>query len=170
MRVLFNVLWHVPGMGFLSALLAFLIGLVLTATVVAAPIGLGLVEYGKFLLAPFTRRMIRREDVAGKYKSKTWRIWSTLTRIVYFPLGIVLLVLGLVNIVLSLIIVLPTIFGIALWFPQAYTIANSLMTLLNPVGRKSIHYLVAEEMDRIKAKEELEKLKKESQLSTVEES
>jgi len=42
MRTLGNILWHVPFLGFLSALGTFIIGGLLTITVVGAPIGLGL--------------------------------------------------------------------------------------------------------------------------------
>jgi uncharacterized membrane protein YccF (DUF307 family) len=48
MRAVGNVLWHFPFLGFVSAIFTYLLGLLLTITVVAAPIGLGLMEFGKF--------------------------------------------------------------------------------------------------------------------------
>ena len=78
MRILFNVLWHFPGLGFVSAVLAFILGLVLSATVILSPVGLGLLEYGKFLLAPCSRNMVQRKGVKGDYRSGTWRVWSAL--------------------------------------------------------------------------------------------
>jgi len=52
MRTLGNILWHFPFFGFVNAIVVYLFGLILTATVVAAPIGLGLMRFGKFLFAP----------------------------------------------------------------------------------------------------------------------
>lgn len=52
MRLLFNIVWWVL-FGWLVALIFYVLGTVLTLLVVTAPIGLGLMEYGKFLLAPF---------------------------------------------------------------------------------------------------------------------
>ena len=55
MRALGNVLWHFLFLGFLSATVTYLLGLLLTATVIAAPIGLGVMELGKFMYLPFGR-------------------------------------------------------------------------------------------------------------------
>ena len=63
MKALGNILWHFPFLGFFSALMAFLFGLLLTATVVGAPIGLGIIQFSKFLLAPFGRAMVRKKDL-----------------------------------------------------------------------------------------------------------
>ena len=119
MRVLFNVLWHFPGLGFISALLAFLIGLILIATVVLSPMGMGLLEYAKFLLAPCSRNMVRRTDVAGKYKGWAWRVWSTVIWVVYLPLGVMLSVLVIINTAILLVMSIPTIIGVPVAFFQA---------------------------------------------------
>ena len=116
MRVLFNVLWHFPGLGFISALLAFLIGLILIATVVLSPMGMGLLEYAKFLLAPCSRNMVRRTDVAGKYKGWAWRVWSTVIWVVYLPLGVMLSVLVIINTAILLVMSIPTIIGVPVAF------------------------------------------------------
>ena len=138
MRILFNVLWHIPCLGFLTAILAWLVGLVLTATVVGSPVGLGLMEYAKFLFAPFTRRMLRREDVVGTYTSKTWRVWSTLVLVVYFPVGVALLVLGVMQVLLIVVTFTLTIVGIIFGLTGAHVLANSLITLWSgPLGPDS---------------------------------
>ena len=161
MRVLFNILWHFPGLGFLSAVLAYIFGLAFTATVVGTPIGLGLMQLGNYYFAPLTRRVVLREEVVGKYKSKGWRIWSNIVLVLYLPLGLVLFITSLLNIVLLIIVAIPTVVGIVFLFPHVYAIANSLTTILNPVGRKCVYYVVAEEMERLKAREELERAKSE---------
>ena len=48
MAALGNVLWHIPFLGFMNAIFTYLVGLLLTITVIAAPIGLGLMETGSF--------------------------------------------------------------------------------------------------------------------------
>ena len=48
MRTLGNILWHFPFFGFVTALLAFLVGTLLTLLVIPAPIGLGLIQLSKF--------------------------------------------------------------------------------------------------------------------------
>jgi uncharacterized membrane protein YccF (DUF307 family) len=53
LRTLGNILWHFPFLGFITAAFYWLLGLLLTLLVVTAPLGLGLMEFGKFLLAPF---------------------------------------------------------------------------------------------------------------------
>jgi uncharacterized membrane protein YccF (DUF307 family) len=53
MRTFGNIIWHFPFLGFLTAASTFLLGLLFLVTVVGAPIGLGLMELGKFFLAPF---------------------------------------------------------------------------------------------------------------------
>lgn len=63
MRALGNVLWHIPFLGFLTALVVLLLGLVLTASIVAAPIGLGLIQYAKFLFWPFGNAMVSKSDL-----------------------------------------------------------------------------------------------------------
>ena len=69
MRTLGNILWHVPFLGFLSALGTFLIGGLLVITVIGAPLGLGLIQLSKFLLTPFSSAMISKKDLkADQYK------------------------------------------------------------------------------------------------------
>ena len=61
MKTLGNILWHIPFFGFVSAILVYLLGLLLTILVVTAPIGLGLMELGKFLFWPFGNAMISKK-------------------------------------------------------------------------------------------------------------
>ena len=63
MKTLGNILWHFPFFGFVSAIVVYLIGTLLTVTVIAAPIGLGLMEFGKFLFSPFGHTMISKSDL-----------------------------------------------------------------------------------------------------------
>ncbi len=66
MRSLGNILWHFPFFGFVTAFFVFITGILLTFTVVASPIGLGLIEFSKFLLAPYSNEMISSSELSNK--------------------------------------------------------------------------------------------------------
>ena len=59
MRILGNIIWFFMA-GWILAILTYLSGLILTILVVTAPVGLGLMEYGKFLFLPFANDMARK--------------------------------------------------------------------------------------------------------------
>lgn len=148
MRTLGNILWHFPFFGFVNAIVVYLFGLILTATVVAAPIGLGLMEFGKFLFAPFGHAMVSKSELNIK-QNKAWKTYSTIVTIVYIPFGILLSLLAVLQ-VAGLFI---TIIGI----PIALVVAKSLGTYLNPVNKKCVHHAVVDELERRKAQTEIGK-------------
>jgi hypothetical protein len=74
MRTLGNILWHFPRFGFVSAILAFFVGSCLTLTLVASPIGLGLLQYLKFLPAPFSYDQESRASVGKEAASVKSRV------------------------------------------------------------------------------------------------
>ena len=141
LKTLGNILWHFPFFGFLNAIAVYLVGLLLTATVIASPIGLGLMEFGKFLFAPFGRAMVSKSDLATE-QNKAWKAYSTVVMILYLPFGLILSVAAIVQVGLLFI----TIVGI----PVALVIAKSLGTYWNPVNKKCVHLAVAEELERRK--------------------
>ena len=147
MRALGNVLWHFPFLGFISAALTYLWGLILTATVVAAPIGLGLIEYGKFLFAPFGKEMIKKDDLQIEQNEK-WKAYATVVSILYLPFGILLVILA----AFQVFFVSLTIVGI----PVAIVIAKSLSTYLNPVNKVCVRSEVAAELGRRAAENEID--------------
>jgi uncharacterized membrane protein YccF (DUF307 family) len=139
MRTLGNILWHFPFLGFVQAMLTWLLGLVLTITVVAAPIGRGLMEYGKFLFAPFSKAMVSRSALNEK-QNDVWKAYSTVVRFIYIPLGLILAVLCVFQIAGLFV----SIAGI----PVAIVLAKSLGTFFNPVNKKCVPRAVAEEIER----------------------
>ena len=151
MRILFNILWHLPGMGFVLATIVFVLGFLLSATFVAAPIGLGLMEYGKFLFAPCTRVMIREDQLDAERLSERWKVWSRVVWVLYLPLGIILLMLTIIYIVESILL----IYGIL----NAYVMAKSLGVIINPTNRKCVSYLIAEEVERRRAASSLDEMR-----------
>lgn len=148
MRTLGNILWHFPFFGFVTAIFTYLLGGLLTVTVVAAPVGLGLMEFGKFLFAPFGKAMINKADI-NENKNKAWAAYSTIIMILYIPFG-VLFAIGAVIQVFCLCI---TIVGI----PAALVIAKSLGTFFNPVNKVCVPIAVAEELERRKAQQHVDK-------------
>jgi uncharacterized membrane protein YccF (DUF307 family) len=133
-RALGNILWHSPFLGFVDAILVFLLGLVLTVTVVAVPIGLGLMEHGKFLFAPFDHEMVSQSRLGGK-QNPVWKTYSTIVMILYIPFGIVFSIIT----VFQIVGLAFSIIGI----PVAIVLAKSLSTYFNPVNKKCVHHSVA---------------------------
>lgn len=147
MRTLGNVLWHIPFFGFVNAFIVYVMGLLLTITVIAAPIGLGLMEFGKFLLAPFSRSMVKKADVSAQQNS-AWQAYSTIVMVLYLPFGIIMAVLAIFQI--------AGLFLSIVGIPVALVVAKSLGTYLNPVGKTCVNYAVAEEIERRKATEQVD--------------
>lgn len=144
MRALGNILWHFPFLGFVNATLVYLLGLILTATVVAAPLGLGLIEFGKFLFWPFGKAMINKKDIDTEQNQK-WKTYSTIVTIIYLPFGLMLAVFAIFQIIMLFI----SIIGI----PAAMVVANSLSTYINPVNKKCVPHAVADELEKRKAQD-----------------
>lgn len=100
MRLLGNILWHFPCFGFVTSLFSFLAGILLTVTVVGAPIGLGLIQYAKFALAPYSYSMIdKRELHPNKSGNILYAILCLIVRILYFPLGVLFFLWGIAQVV-----------------------------------------------------------------------
>lgn len=139
MRTLGNILWHFPFLGFVSALATFLVGGALTLLVVTAPIGLGLMQLAKFMLAPFSYCMVSKDELAIE-QNRYWKAYSSLIMILYLPLGCILAVVATVQVVLLFF----TIIGI----PVALVLAKSLGTYFNPVGKICVPMAVGDALYR----------------------
>ncbi len=148
MRTLGNILWHVPFLGFLSALGTFLIGVLLVITIIGAPLGLGLIQLSKFLLTPFSSAMISKKDLKID-QNKLWQAFGIIVRILYFPFGLFLAVVTVFQIAGLFV----TIIGI----PVALVLAKSLGTYFNPVNKTCVPKAVADEVASRKAKEKVDK-------------
>ena len=148
MRTLGNILWHIPFLGFLSALGTVLIGGLFIITVIGAPIGLGLIQLSKFLLTPFSSAMISKKDL-NVDQNKLWQSFSFIVRILYFPFGLFLAIVTIFQIAGLFI----TIIGI----PVALVLAKSLGTYFNPVNKNCVPKAVQNELEQRKAKEQVAK-------------
>jgi uncharacterized membrane protein YccF (DUF307 family) len=146
MRTLGNIIWHFPFFGFLKALFTFLWGGLFVITIVGAPIGLGLIQLSRMYLAPFSRSMVSKSDLQVE-QNKYWKAFGIIVWIFYFPVGLILSILTVVQIVGLFI----SLIGI----PVALVLAKSLGTYFNPVGKVCVSKTMQEEMERIKAREQL---------------
>jgi len=146
MKTLGNILWHIPFLGFLSALTTFLLGGLLVITIIGAPIGLGLIQLSKFLLTPFSSVMIDKKGVKSN-QNKLWLAYGFIVRIIYFPIGLVLAIVAAFQVVGLFI----SIVGI----PVALVLAKSLGTYFNPVNKVCVSTAVANEVISNKAKERI---------------
>jgi uncharacterized membrane protein YccF (DUF307 family) len=142
MKILGNILWHFPFFGFVSAIFVYLFGLILTITVVAAPIGLGYMELGKFLFWPFGNSMANKSELNVK-QNNAWKTYGSIVRILFIPFGLVFLIVGIFQVVGMFV----SIIGI----PVALVVAKSLGTYWNPINKKCVPSAVTEELEKRKA-------------------
>ena len=142
MKTLGNILWHFPFFGFVSAILMYFFGLLLTITVVAAPIGLGYMELGKFLFWPFGNSMVSKSELNVE-QNTAWKTYGTIVRILFIPFGLFFLLIGVFQVVGMFV----TIIGI----PVALVVAKSLGTYWNPINKKCVPSAVTDELERRKA-------------------
>ena len=140
MRLLGNILWHFPCFGFVTSLFSFLAGILLTVTVVGAPIGLGLIQYAKFALAP--------ELHPNKSGNILYAILCLIVRILYFPLGVLFFLWGIAQVVVMCCTIVL--------LPMAIPYAKSLSTFFNPVGKVCVPVAVMDELERRKAEKEVD--------------
>jgi uncharacterized membrane protein YccF (DUF307 family) len=148
MRTLGNIIWHIPFLGFLSALWTFLIGGLFVITLIGAPIGLGLIQFSRFLLTPFTMSMIPKSELKPN-QNPLWRFFQIIIRILYFPVGLVLAVI----VVFQIAGLFLSIVGI----PVAMVLAKSLGTFFNPVNKICVPVEVVDEINYRKARSRVER-------------
>ena len=120
-------------------------------TVVGAPIGLGLIQHAKFLLSPFSNRMISDSKI-GKNKSTLWTVMSIIAFIIYFPFGLMVTLVTVVQIMILFI----SIIGI----PVAIVLAKSISTYFNPINKICVSVEMAEEIAKREAVKKVDALTK----------
>lgn len=136
MRTLATIIWHIPFLGFLTALWTFIAGGILTLTIIGSPIGLGLIQLSRFLLTPFSRAMVSKNQLNIK-QNRLWRAYGFIVRIIYFPFGLVLAIVTIIQII--------GLFFSIVGIPVAIVLAKSLETYFNPVGKICVPRTIANE-------------------------
>jgi len=154
MRTLGNLLWHVPCMGFMMAICIGIGGLFWVCTVVGAPIGLGLIQYAKFLIAPFDHRMVDKSviqtDVQKELANPLWETYSAIVKICWYPFGVVLVCMLLVQMCFTAIALCVSIIGIPMSIPSFMVLSKSLGVVLNPVNKVCVHNYQYDQITREK--------------------
>ena len=143
MRTLLNILWNVPGLGFVAALCWVLAGLVMAVTIIGLPWAKACFTLANYTLAPFGRELASRYDVTGRETLGTGG-FGLLANIVWFVLaGWWLIVLHVLAACASAI----TIIGI----PFAWAHLKLAAAAIAPVGKVVVPAEVAVAIDREKA-------------------
>ena len=155
MRTFGNIIWHFPFLGFLQSLIYAIGGVFWCLTVIGIPLGLGLFQLSLFTLSPFSKRMVSRHDlelITGEKQEDVVKVWFLIVRILYFPLGLIMAFFSVISIGIQFI----SIFGI----PCAMVQSKALATIFNPVNKKCVPLAVAEEIERRKVNNVLDKYEK----------
>lgn len=153
MKYFLNFWWYVT-LQFVFALFYALWGLILCCTVILVPVGLGMLQFAKFLLAPHTRSMVSKSDLellTDKSQSKTMETFSTVIRILYFPFGLIAAIVAFFETAAMFI----SIIGI----PNGLVWARSLSFIFNPVNKVCVPESVKKEIDRRKMGSEINSYK-----------
>lgn len=155
MRTLGNIIWHFPYCGFLKSLLYAIGGLFWCITIIGIPLGLGLFQLSLFMLAPFNKGLVSRKELellTGEKQNEFVKAWSIIIRILYFPFGLFAAMTSVMMIAAEFV----TLIGI----PCGLVEAKALSTIFNPINKKCVPRVVAEEIERRKASNTLNKYAK----------
>jgi uncharacterized membrane protein YccF (DUF307 family) len=143
MRTLLNILWNVPGLGFVAALLWAVAGVLMAITIIGLPWAKACFTMANYSLAPFGRELASRYEVTGRYSLGTGDL-GLLANIIWFLLaGWWLIVLHVIVACASAI----TIIGL----PFAWAHLKIAAAALAPVGKVVVPTEIAVQIDRDKA-------------------
>jgi uncharacterized membrane protein YccF (DUF307 family) len=142
MRTILNILWNVPGLGFVAAFCWVLAGLLMAITIIGLPWAKACFTLANYTLAPFGRELASRRDVTGRESLGTSE-FGALANVVWFVLaGWWLIVLHVIAACACAI----TIIGI----PFAWAHLKIASAAMAPVGKIVVPSEVAIEIDREK--------------------
>ncbi len=126
MKLIANIIWAIFFGGWFFSLLTAFLGLLICATVVGLPIGIGLLNLARLYLWPFGHQLVDAETLDSK-RPLIWRGYSLFVKILYIPLGLVLSICSISAIIGYTI----TILG----FPVALVFFKSFGAIWNPVNK-----------------------------------
>ena len=143
MRTLLNILWNVPGLGFVAAALWVVAGLLMAITIIGIPWAKACFTLANYTLAPFGRELVSRYDVTGRESVGTSPL-GALANVVWLVLAGWWL--ALLHVVAACACAI-TLIGI----PFAWAHLKLAAAALTPVGKIVVPTEVAVEIDREKA-------------------
>ncbi len=150
MKVFLNILWYFPYFGFLLAIPTAIGGLLLCLTIVGIPLGLGMLQIAKFLLAPHTYELVSQKDISaakGEERNQLWVVFSTIVRILYFPIGLFVAIAYIFDAIICFI----TIIGI----PNGLVMVKLIPAVFNPVGKVCVGGAIARKIREDKEQKEV---------------
>ena len=86
MRTILNILWNVPGLGFVAAFFWVLAGLLMAITIIGLPWAKACFTLANYTLAPFGRELASRYDVTGRLSLGTGGL-GLLANLIWFVLA-----------------------------------------------------------------------------------
>jgi uncharacterized membrane protein YccF (DUF307 family) len=143
MRTILNILWNVPGLGFVAAFLWALAGIVMAITIIGLPWAKACFTLANYTLAPFGRELVSRRDATGRYSVGTGGLGLVANVIWFVIAGWGLMLVHIFAACASAI----TIIGI----PFAWAHLKLAAAAIAPVGKIVVPTEVAVEIDREKA-------------------
>ena len=143
MQFLLNLIWHIPFCGFMVALSYALMGLLMCCTIVLIPAGKAYFELASYFLAPGSRALVNKEDLA-RLKGETYSqgAYTTVLRVLYFPFGCIAALSAGCLIITEAI----SIIGI----PCALVWVRTFSSLFNPFNKVCVSKEVAEQINAMK--------------------
>jgi len=87
-----TLLWHILCLGFLSSLIAFIIGQGCNTFIAGKSAGTGFVAISRFLLNPSKNQIIYQKESPFS-KEPEWIAYGKIIRIIYFPFALILLMI-----------------------------------------------------------------------------
>jgi uncharacterized membrane protein YccF (DUF307 family) len=143
MSTILNILWNVPGLGFVAAFFWTLAGCVMAITVIGLPWAKACFTLASYTLAPFGREVVSRRDVTGRWSvgSGGWGLLANIVWFLFVGSG-----LTLVH-VLTACVCAITIIGI----PFAWAHLKLAAYSIAPVGKVAVPSGVATAIDRERA-------------------
>ena len=143
MRTILNILWNVPGLGFVAAFFWALAGVLMAITIIGLPWAKACFTLANYTLAPFGRELVSRYDATRRESLGTGGL-GALANIAWFLLaGWWLVVMH----VLAACACAITIIGL----PFAWAHLKLAGAAIAPVGKIVVPGEVAAEIDREKA-------------------
>ncbi|MCQ4161122.1 YccF domain-containing protein [Roseomonas sp. GC11] len=136
MALLLNILWNIPGLGFIPALLWLLAALVMALTVVGLPWARACLMLASYSLWPFGRSLVTVEELTGRPSLGTGPL-GLLANLLWFLLAGLWLCLSHLSLALASAV---TIIGL----PFAWAHLKLAAASLFPVGRRVVPAELAE--------------------------
>jgi uncharacterized membrane protein YccF (DUF307 family) len=86
MALILNILWNIPGLGFVIALLWLVAAGLMTLTIIGIPWAIACLTMASFAIAPFGRDLVSREELTGRRSLGTGPL-GVLANVLWFLLA-----------------------------------------------------------------------------------